>query len=106
MLIKETNIDERLDLLENVENGEIFMYDGKANMNRFQNKTVAKILQNTEMRHALIIFSESVPSRSVKRITARIGKTIERFEREVEIDIFFQVPRELFDLIRTECDVA
>ena len=106
MHIRETDIDERLDLLENVENGEIFMYDGKVNMNRFQNKTVAKILQNTETRHALIIFSESVPSRSAKRIATRIGKTIERFEREIEIDIFFEVPRELFDLIRIECDVA
>lgn len=56
MLMRETDVDERLDLLENVEDGDVFMYDGSVNSHRFHNKTVAKIVQNKEMTHALIIF--------------------------------------------------
>ena len=103
MRMRETDVDERLDLLENVQDGEIFMYDGNTNRNRFHNKTVAKIMQNKEMTHALIVFSETVPRPSAERIGKRIGKTVERLQRAIEIDIFFEIPRELFDMIRAEC---
>ena len=29
MLIRETDIDERLDILENIEDGEVFLYENK-----------------------------------------------------------------------------
>ena len=104
MLMRETDIDERLDLLENVQNGEVFMYDGNTNRNRFHNKTVAKIMQNKEMTHALIVFADVVPRPRAERIAKKIGRTIERLQRAIEIDIFFEIPRELFDLIRAECN--
>ena len=105
MLMRETDVDERLDMLENVEDGEIFMYDGNTNANRFHGKTVAKIMQDKEMTHALIIFEVSVPRLRAERIAKRIGKTVERLQRAIEIDIFFEIPRELFDMIRAECNV-
>ena len=103
MHIRETDIDERLDLLEKVDNGEIFLFDANTSRNRFQNKMIAKLLQNKEATHALLIFEETVPRDRAMRIAKKIGKTIEAFNRAIEIDIFFEIPRELFDIIRTEC---
>ena len=103
MLMRETDVDERLDLLENVEDGEVFLCDGNTNGNRFHGTTVAKIMQNKEMTHALIVFAEAVPRLRAERIAKRIGRTVERLHRAIEIDIFFEVPPELFDLIRAEC---
>ena len=105
MFMRETDVDERLDLLENVEDGEIFLYDGKTSRNRFHNKTVAKIMRNKEMTHALIIFLETVPRQRAEQIAKRIGKTIERLQRAIEIDIFFEIPRELYDMILAECNI-
>lgn len=105
MRMRETDVDERLDLIENVQNGEVFMYDGNTNRNRFHNKTVAKIMQNKEMTHALIVFAEAVPRPRAERIAKRIGRTIERLQRAIEIDVFFEIPRELFDIIRAECNI-
>jgi hypothetical protein len=104
--MRETDLDERLDLLENVEDGEIFMYDGNTNRNRFHNKTVAKIMQNKEMTHALIIFTETVPRPRAEWIAKKIGRTVERLQRAIEIDIFFEIPRELYDMILAECDIS
>ena len=106
MLMRETDVDERLDLLENIQNGEVFMYDGNTNGNRFHGTTVAKIMQDKEMTHALIVFAEAVPRLRAERIAKRIGRTVERLQRAIEIDIFFEIPRELFDLIRAECNTV
>ena len=105
MLMRETDVDERLDMLENVEDGEIFMYDGKTNGNRFHGKTVAKIMQDKEMTHALIVFEVSVPRPRAERIAKRIGRTVERLQRAIEIDVFFEIPRELYDMLRDEIDL-
>ena len=51
MLIRETDIDERLDILENVENGEMFLYDNKISRVRFHNKTVASIMQEKKVNY-------------------------------------------------------
>ena len=103
MLIRETNIDERLDLLENVENGEVFLCDKKTSRNAFHNKTVAKLMQNKKATHAILIFEDKIPRPRAERTAKKIGSTIEAFNRAIEIDIFFEVPRELFDSIRAEC---
>ena len=81
MLIRETDVDERLDLLENVEDGDVFLYDGSVNSHRFHNKTVAKIMQDKNMTHALIVFADVVPRLRAERIAKRIGKTVERLQR-------------------------
>ena len=103
MRITKTNVDERLDLLENVENSAVFLCDKKTGRNAFHNKTVAKLMQNKEATHALLIFEDTIPRPRAERIAKKIGRTIERFNRAIEMDIFFEVPRELFDLIRAEC---
>ena len=103
MRIRETNIDERLDLLENIGTGEVFLYDKKTNRNVFHNKTVAKIMQNEAATHAMLIFEDTVPRRRAERTAKKIGNTIERLNRAIEIDVFFEVPRALFDMIRAEC---
>ena len=105
MLMRETDVDERLDLLENVEDGEVFLCDGNTNGNRFHGTTVAKIMQDKNMTHALIVFAEAVPRLRAERIAKRIGRTMERLQRAIELDIFFEVPRELFDMIRDEVDL-
>ena len=102
MHLRETDIDERLDLLENVDNGEVFFFDRKTSRTRFHNKTVAKLMQNKAAAHALIIFEEAVPRPRALRVAKQIGETIEAFNRAIEIDIFFEIPRELFDLLSTE----
>ncbi|MDE0327331.1 MAG: hypothetical protein OXN27_25670 [Candidatus Poribacteria bacterium] len=104
MRIRETNVDERLDLLENVDNGEVFLFDRKTSRTRFHNKTVAKLQQNKAATHALIVFEEAVPRPRAMRVAKQIGETLEAFNRAIEIDIFFEIPRELFDLIRAECN--
>ena len=103
MRIRETNIDERLDLLENIENGEVFLCGKKTNRNVFHNKTVATLMQNEAATHALLIFEDTIPRRRAERTVKKIGNTIERLNRAIEIDVFFEVPRDLFDLIRDEC---
>ena len=103
MRIRETNLDERLDLLENVGTGEVFLCDKKTNRNAFHNKTVAKLIQNEAATHALLIFEDTVPRRRAERTAKKIGNTIERLNRAIELDVFFEVPRDLFDLIRDEC---
>lgn len=103
MLIRETNIDERLQMLENIENGEVFLCDKKTGPNAFHNKTVAKIIQNKGITHALLIFEDTVPRPRVERTAEKIGRTIKWFNRAVQVDIFFNVQRELFDLIREAC---
>ena len=103
MRIRETNLDERLDLLENIGTGEVFLCGKKTNRNVFHNKTVAKIIQNEAATHAMLIFEDTVPRRRAERTAKKIGNTIERLNRAIEMDIFFEVPRDLFDLIRAEC---
>ena len=103
MKIRETNVHERLDQLENVDNGEVFLFDRKTSRTRFHNKTVAKLMQNKEATHALIIFEETVPRPRAMRVAKQIGETVEGFNSAIEIDIFFEVPRELFDILRAEC---
>ena len=105
MRIRETNIDERLDQLENMdmENSEIFLCDKKTGPNVFHNKTVATLTQNKNITHAFLIFEDTMPRLRAERVAKKIGRTIERFNRAVEIDIFFNVQGDLFDLIRAEC---
>lgn len=103
MRIRETNIDERLDLLEKVGTGEVFLCTKKTNRTVFHNKTVAKLMENKEATHAMLIFEDTVPRRRAERTAKKIGRTIEGLNRAIEMDIFFDVPRDLFDLIRAQC---
>ena len=103
MNIRETDFDEQLDRLGNIEDGEVFFCDSKTSRNAFHNKTVAKLMQNTEISHALLVFEDGVPRPRVERTTKKIGTTIEAFNRAIDVDILFNVPRDLFDLIRAEC---
>ena len=103
MRIRETNIDERLDLLEDIENGEVFLCEKKTSRNVFHNKTVAKLMQNKAATHAVLVFESGIPRPRAERTAKKIGNTIERFNRAIEMDIFFHVPRDLFDRIREEC---
>ena len=105
MRIRETDIDEQLDRLENIEDGEVFFCDKKTSRNAFHNKTVAKLMQNTEIRHALLVFEDGIPRPRVERTLQKIGSTVEAFNRTVDVDIIFNVERELFDLIRAACNV-
>ena len=75
MRIRETDIDEQLDRLQNIEGGEVFFCDSKTNRNVFHNKTVAKLTQNTEITHALLIFEDGIPRPRVERTTQKIGST-------------------------------
>lgn len=104
MLLRETNIDERLDLLENIDTGEVFLCGKKTNRNVFHNKTVATLSQNEAATHAMLIFEDTVPRRRAERTAKKIGNTIERLNRAIEMDVFFEVPRDLFHLIRAECN--
>ena len=103
MNIRETDFDEQLDRLENIEKGKVFFCDKKTSRNAFHNKTVAKLMQNKEITHALLIFEDGIPRPRVERTTKKIGNTIEAFNRAIDVDILFNVERELFDLIRAEC---
>ena len=100
MRIRETDLDEQVDRLENIEGGKVFFCGKKTSRNVFHNKTVAKLMQNTEIKHALLIFEAGIPRPRVERTLQKIGNTIERFNRAVDVDILFNVERELFDLIR------
>lgn len=103
MQIRETDFDERLDLLENIENCDVFLCDKKTNRNAFHNQTVAKLMQNTEVStHAILVFEESVPRPRAERTARKIGSTIEGLRRAIQMDVFFDVPRDLFALIRKE----
>ena len=102
MQIRETDFDERLDLLENIGNGDVFLCDKKTNRNAFHNKTVAKLMQNTEATHAMLIFARGIPRPRAERTAKKIGSTIEGLQRAIQMDVFFDVPRDLFALIRKE----
>ena len=102
MQIKETDFDERLDLLENIENGDVFLCDKKTNRNAFHNKTVAKLMKNTEATHAILIFARGIPHPRAKRTAKKIGSTIEGLHRAIQMDVWFDVPRDLFARIRKE----
>ena len=102
MLIRETNIDEQLDRIENIEGGELFLCGKKTNRNIFHNKTVAQLMQNKEITHALLVFESGIPRPRVERVVKKIGNTIEKFNRAIDVDILFNMPRELFNMIRAE----
>ena len=102
MRIKETDFDERLDLLENIGNGDVFLCDKKTNRNAFHNKTVATLMKNTEATHAILIFARGIPHPRAKRTAKKIGNTIEGLQRAIQMDVWFDVPRDLFALIRKE----
>ena len=104
MLIRDTDIDEQLERLENIEGGEVFFCDSKTSRNAFHNKTVAKLMQDKEITHALLIFEDGIPRPRVERTTQKIGSTVEAFNRAISVDILFNMPRELFDMIRAECN--
>ena len=104
MLIRDTDIDEQLERLENIEGGEVFFCDSKTSRNAFHNKTVAKLMQDKEITHALLIFEDGIPRPRVERTTQKIGSTVEAFNRDISVDILFNMPRELFDMIRAECN--
>ena len=102
MQIRETDFDERLDLLENIGNGDVFLCDKKTNRNAFHNKTVATLMKNTEATHAMLIFARGIPRPRAERTAKKIGSTIEGLQRAIQMDVFFDVPRDLFALIRKE----
>ena len=102
MRIRDTDIDERLDLLEHIEDGEVFLFDPETDRIPFQNKMVSKLLLN-RVSHAWLIFQDGVSRPRAQGIAEKIGKRIEMFNRVIEIDIFFEVPREQFDMIRAVC---
>lgn len=102
MQIRETDFDERLDLLENIGNGEVFLCDKKTNRNAFHNQTVATLMQKTEATHVMLVFEERVPRHRAERTAKKIGGTLEGLHRAIEMDVFFDVPRDLFALIRKE----
>lgn len=102
MRIKETDFDERLDLLENIGNGDVFLCDKKTNRNAFHNKTVATLMKNTEATHAMLIFERGIPRPRAKRTAKKIGSTIKGLQRAIQMDVFFNVPRDRFALIRKE----
>ena len=103
MLIKKTDFDEQVDRLGNIEDGKVFFCDKKTSRNAFHNKTVATLMQNSDIAHALLVFEDSIPRPRVERTTKKIGNTIEAFNRDVDVDVIFNVARELFDLIREAC---
>ncbi len=102
MQIRETDFDERLDLLENIGNGDVFLCDKKTNRNAFHNKTVATLMKNTEATHAMLVFERGIPRPRAERTAKKIGSTIEGLQRAIQMDVFFDVPRDLFALIRKE----
>ena len=102
MLIRETDIDEQLARLENIEGGELFFCESKANRNAFHNKTVARLMQNKEVTHALLVFEQGIPRSRVEHTTQKIGNTIEAFNRNIDVDILFNMPQDLFNMIRAE----
>ena len=102
MQIRETDFDERLDLLENIGNGDVFLCDKKTNRNAFHNKTVATLMKNTEATHAILIFARGIPHPRAKRTAKKIGNTIEGLQRAIQMKVVFDVPRDLFALIRKE----
>ena len=102
MCIRETDIDEQLERLENIEEGEIFCCESEANRNAFHNKTVARLMQNKDATHALLVFEQGIPRSRVQRTTQKIGSTIEAFKRNIDVDILFNMPRDLFNMIRAE----
>ena len=104
MRIRKTDLDDQLDRLENVENGAVFLYDKKTGRNVFHNKTVAKLTQNVDIQHALLVFESGIPRPRVERTLKKIGNTLERLNRAIDVDILFNVERELFDMIREECN--
>ena len=104
MLIRDTDLDEQLERLENIEGGEVFFCDLKTSRNAFHNKTVAKLMQDKEITHALLIFEDGIPRPRVEHTTQKIGSTVEAFNRDISVDILFNMPRELFDMIRAECN--
>ena len=54
------------------------------------------------MTNAVLIFGASVTRQRAERISKHIGATLEKRNREISIDIFFDIQRELFDMLRTE----
>ena len=102
MRIRNTDIDEQLDRLENIENGEVFFCDKKTSRIVFHNKTVATLTQNTEIQHALLIFEARVSEKNIRRTATKIGTTLERLNRDIQIDIIGSVDRELFDMLQQE----
>ena len=104
MRIRETDLDEQLDRLKNIEGGKVFFCDLRTNRNAFHNKTVAKLTQNIEITHALLIFEDGIPRPRVERTIKKIGNTIEAFNRHIDVDILFNMPRELLDRIRDACN--
>lgn len=105
MHIRKTDINERRERLENIDNSEIFLCDKKTRRYEFHNKTVATLMQNKDVTHALLIFEEGIPLPRAERIVRKIGRILEGFNRAVEIDIYFQVAPELMNIIREECNV-
>lgn len=105
MHIRKTDINERRERLENIDNSEIFLCDKKTGPYAFHNKTVATLMQNKDATHALLIFEEGIPLPRAERIVKKIGRILEGFNRVVEIDIYFQVAPEHMNLIREECNV-
>lgn len=105
MHIRKTDINERKERLENIDNSEIFLCDKKTGPQAFHNKTVATLMRNKETTYALFVFEDTVPLPQAERIITKIGKTLEGFNRVVEIDIYFQVAPEHIALIRQECNI-
>lgn len=104
MLISETNFIERLDILEKIEDGFVFLCGRRTNRHAFVSQTVAKMLKDGASKHGLLIFERGISRSKAERAAKKIGATLEAFQRAVELDVFFEVPPDLFRLIRAECE--
>ena len=101
MKITKTNVDERLDLLENVDVDGVICDGCATSINEYaivlaEDEEIAVFLckdlpeckeQNCrqthakEATHALLIFEDTIPRPRAERIAKKIGRTIERFNR-------------------------
>lgn len=93
--------DERLDFLENVEDGDLYFCDGTENQTRFIQETVANILGN-DAKHIVMYFRRTVATKQAKNIAKRIGIAVKAADRSKTLETIYEVPTDLFALLKKE----
>lgn len=93
--------EDRLNVLEGIQDGDLYFCEGTENQTRFISETVANIVAG-DAKHILIYFRKTVATKKAKNIAKRIGIGVRVADRSKRIETIYEVPTDLFALLMKE----
>ena len=101
-LITDEDFDKRLDELEDVENGQVFLCESNnthAHL-KLRGQVIQYVNAHPECTHVWLMFGENVSRSKVNKSARIITDYFTEYRRKIEIDVTYEIPRDLMILVK------